>query len=107
MRLQHINSQTQKQRLADLSTDVKSLLGRRWTFDPKSEARTMVDTRNWMTHWGARTKYVDDAPEALVNFCRQLELIGYVAILRDLDLSEDEIREAVSYGWLHENLLQQ
>lgn len=97
MRLQHINSQTQKERLEDLSADAKSVLGSRWPFEPRAEARSMVDTRNWMTHWGSKTKHVNDAPEALFSFCRQLELIGYVATLRDLELSKKEIGEAVAH----------
>jgi hypothetical protein len=105
MRLQHVNSQTQKERLIHLATDVQSVLGDRWPFDPTDQSRAMVDTRNWMTHWGLKTKHVDDSPEALVSFYRQLELIAYVAILRDLQLGDDEIFSAIAHGWLHDNLL--
>jgi len=105
MRIRHANSQTQKERLEALATDVQTVLEHRWAFDPKGQSRAMVDTRNWMTHWGSRTKHVDDSPEAVFRFLRQLELIGYVAILRDLQLEQDEIFSAIAHGWLNDNLL--
>lgn len=103
--LAYANSLSQRKRIVELATDTKLLLGKHWDFEPNDECRAMVDTRNWMTHWGGRTKYVRDDPESLVWFCRHLELIAYVAILRDLKLTEDEILDAVGNGWVLENLL--
>jgi hypothetical protein len=105
-RLSHANSQDQRERLFELATDAKDLLGNHWNFDPVEQCRAMVDTRNWMTHWGSRTKYVADDPSSLASFCRHLELIAYVAILRELDLDSDDIALAIGNGWVLDNLLE-
>jgi len=105
MRLAHVNSQTQRDRLIELGTQAKDLLGDDWDFEPSERSRAMVDTRNWMTHWGSRTEYVEDDPASLVNFCRHLDLISYVAILRDLKLDDAEIITAVGHGWVLDDLL--
>jgi hypothetical protein len=81
-----------------------SLIGGSWDFDVAESCRAMVDTRNWMTHWSSRTEHVADEPTAVSRFCRQLELMLYMAILRDLELEEDEIVEAVGHGWVLEHL---
>ncbi len=105
-RLSHANSQDQRERLVELANDAKDQLGDHWDFDPDEQCRRMVDTRNWMTHWGERTKYVSDGPDSLATFCRHLELIAYVAILRDLRLTDEEIVLAVGHGWVLDNLIQ-
>ena len=104
-RLAHANSQDQYDRVLDLAQQAKDLLGEHWDFDPETQCRAMVDTRNWMTHWGSRTKRVADDAPSLVHFCRNLELIAYVAILRDLDLDSDESFIAVAHGWVLDNLI--
>jgi hypothetical protein len=104
-RLSHANSQTQRDRLIELAGQAKALLGDHWDFDPFEQCRAMVDTRNWMTHWGSRTKYVASDPASLFGFCRHLDLLSYIAVLRDLQLADEEITTAVANGWVLENLL--
>lgn len=100
--LTHANGQTQRERLLDLAENALDVFD--WDFDAKQASRAMVDTRNWMIHWGGKTKHVDDSRAALARFCGQLDLIAYTAILRDLELDDDEIVEAVGHGWVLEGL---
>ena len=100
--LSHANSQTQRDRLIELAAQARDLLT--WDFDPLERCRSMVDTRNWMTHWGSRTRHVADDPASLSRFSRELELILYVAILSDLELDASEIAECVRKGRLREGL---
>lgn len=103
-RLAHANSQTQRERITELSEQGADLLGEAWEFDAREFSRATVDTRNWMTHWGSRTRSVNDEPQALAAFSAQLELVLYIAIMRDLGLEDDDMLDAVGHGWVLEGL---
>lgn len=98
-RLQHANSQSQRARLLELAEAACSVIDA-WSFSPKPATRGMVDTRNWMTHWGSRTSCTRAEPDDLFEFCRQLEVIIYVTIMKDLGLTDDEVAESIGDGWV-------
>lgn len=98
-RLQHANSQSQRQRLLELAEGACGVIDA-WNFSPKPATRAMVDTRNWMTHWGDRTSRTRSEPDDLFQFCRQLEVIIYVTILTDLGLTDEEVAESIGDGWV-------
>jgi hypothetical protein len=100
--LSHANSQSQRERLVDLSHDAVAVLGAAWELDVDEECRVMVDTRNWMTHWGGRTRRVVDHAAGLGLMVHRLELILYASVLHDLRLRPAEVTESIFYGWQDE-----
>lgn len=102
-RLKYANSQSQFDRLHELAGWAGEILDL-WDFDPKSASRAMVDTRNWMTHWGSKSPKADSSPESLIHFCRQLTVICYVTIMDDLGIQHEEIGKNIANGWSLDSL---
>jgi hypothetical protein len=99
----HANTQPQGDRIDELVKEAVAALGF-WQVDAETFRREAVQTRNWMTHWGNRTRHVADDPARLLKCTRQLELVLYVALLRDLHLPDKETKQVVGRGWRFEGL---
>jgi hypothetical protein len=101
-RLNHANAQTQRERLSELARRAAESVG--WPIDEKDAVAEVIDTRNWMVHWGRRGKHAVEDPADIVRLVRRLELIVHVNLLRDVGLSDDALRDGVGSGWRFEGL---
>jgi hypothetical protein len=101
-RLSHANAQTQRDRLTELATRAVEPLG--WELDIKDTVSEIIDTRNWLVHWGTRGNAVVEDPEGIVRLVRCLELVIHVNLLFDLGLDKDAVRASVGTRWRFEGL---
>jgi len=101
-RLSHANAQTQRDRLTVLATRAAECLG--WNRDVDSMASQVIDTRNWMVHWGRRGKATVEDPDGIAWLVRCLELVIHTNLLLDLCLDDETVRAGVGSGWRFEKL---
>jgi hypothetical protein len=96
-RLVHTEQQTQRQRLQDLTYNSLSLLTA-WDLDAETFVTQVVQTRNWLTHWGTRGSQVQDG-EALDLLNHRLYTILVANILLDCGLDDDEVVSTLGSGF--------
>lgn len=101
-RLSHANTQTQRDRLTELVVRAAEPVD--WHVDVETVISQIIQTRNWMIHWGKRGKFAVEEPDDVLMLVRCLELIVYVNLMLDLGLAEDGIRAGVGSGWRFEHL---
>ena len=101
-RLSHANAQTQRDRLTELASRAVEPLD--WDIDIRVTVSRIIDTRNWMTHWGSRGVAAVEDPEGISSLVRCLELVIHANLLLDLGLDESVVRGGVGSGWRFEGL---
>jgi hypothetical protein len=91
-RLAYANEQTQRQRLKELFGNVEAVL-------PKTEGWSklvngLVQTRNFLTHWGDKGNDVMETPD-LIEALTKLEVVLRVNLMIDLGLNPTDIQTSV------------
>jgi len=87
--LVHANSQSQRARVRWLARRAAAALTE-WGLDVARLTSEIVDTRNWLTHWGERGQYVCEGNE-LTRLISQLYFVLATNILLDLGLDEENV----------------
>jgi hypothetical protein len=100
--LRFANSQTQRMRARWMAERAVAALPR-WNLDIDEFVGALIDTRNWLTHWGQRGRRVQEAG-GMALLCRRLELVIRVNLMRDLGLTSEEIDIQVAGGYRLEDL---
>jgi hypothetical protein len=92
--IKYANNQSQRGRLHGLTERALSVLDNT-TFDVTGFCRQLTDTRNWLTHWGARGNHVQEGAD-LYWLLERLELVIAINIMLDVGLDPSEISPAVA-----------
>ena len=96
--LAHANSQTQAQRVDELTRRCLSVLDA-WNLDVNTFTREVKDTRNWLNHWGKRGKATRDDGAGLSLLVARVEVILYANLMLDLGMSHSEVAAEIGSGW--------
>jgi ApeA N-terminal domain 1 len=96
--LAHANSQSQAQRVSELTGRCLAVLDA-WELDTAAFTREVKDTRNWLNHWGKRGKHTHDDGPGLSILVAHLEVILYANLMLDLGMTDLEVAKAIGSGW--------
>lgn len=96
--LAHANSQSQAQRVSELTDRCLAVLDA-WELDRAAFTREVKDTRNWLNHWGKRGKDTHDDGPRLSLLVARLEVILYANLMLDLGMTDLELAKAIGSGW--------
>jgi len=96
--LAHANSQSQAQRVSELTGRCLAVLDA-WELDGAAFTREVKDTRNWLNHWGKRGKDTRDDGAGLSLLVARLEVILYANLMLDLGMRNHEVAKAIGSGW--------
>lgn len=94
----HANSQTQAQRVSELTGRCLSVLDA-WELDAVAFTSEVKDTRNWFNHWGKRGTSTNDDAHGLSLLVARLEVILYANLMLDLGMTDREVAKAIGSGW--------
>ena len=95
-RLRYANTQSQRARIRRL-TGRALKVAEVWDLDVDVVCAQVVDTRNWLTHWGDRGEHVQEGDE-IVLLCRRLYVILSINLLLDLGLNIEDTRRQIGSG---------
>jgi hypothetical protein len=96
--LAHANSQSQAQRVSELTDRCLAVLDA-WELDGTGFTKEVKDTRNWLNHWGKRGVATRDDGAGLSLLVARLEVILYANLMLDLGMSDVEVATAIGSGW--------
>ncbi|HWA53743.1 MAG TPA: HEPN domain-containing protein [Solirubrobacterales bacterium] len=96
--INHANTKTLRARLDYLIDNATSVLDG-WDLDRDLLRDQLVDTRNWLVHWGERGRHVVEDGQGLVNLVRRLGLVLCVNVLLELGVDQEVAANVVASGW--------
>ena len=101
--LRYANLQTQRQRVRWLTNRALDVLDA-WDLDAKTFTDELVDTRNWLVHWGKRGPNAQEH-EGMAVLRIRFEHILRINLLLELGLDEDSAAEQFASGMRLRRLL--
>lgn len=102
--LEHANSATQATRLHELTAVALVCIGERWDLDADQFCARLSHTRNWLIHWGRKGKETVEDPAGRAILVRQLIVVMYLNLVRDMGFDALEAARVVFGGWRVEGL---
>ena len=95
--LAHANSQSQAERVSELTSRCLAVLDAR-ELDRAAFTREVKNTRNWLNHWGKRGAATRDDGAGLSLLVARLEVILYANLMLDLGMSDLEVATTIGSG---------
>ena len=104
-RLRHANELSQRRRLRQVFERAGEVLEEAMTWR-KDELPALLDTRNYLTHWGEKTENVVEGEELLLSL-RRLQIVIEVNLLLDIGTPGETIEAAVRGHYGSQRILRQ
>ncbi|HEX5989373.1 MAG TPA: HEPN domain-containing protein [Solirubrobacterales bacterium] len=92
-RLKYTNEQTLRQRLRELIENAEKTVPR--TEGWRKLVHPLVETRNFLTHWGSKSDDVLSTPDLILALSK-VEIVLRINLMRDLGIDESDIEGSVN-----------
>jgi hypothetical protein len=96
--LAHANSRSQRRRLRDLVDQALRVLSD-WALDAREFCSQVVDTRNWLIHWGEKGQHAVEDPIGRALLVQRLIVVLYVNLTLDLGFNDADAARVIANGW--------
>ncbi len=96
--LKHANTRTQRRRLADLIERAVEVIDW-WPLDAKRFRDEVVDTRNWLIHWGEKGRHTVEQADERALLTQRVVIVLYVNMALELGLEPDVVAGMINAGW--------
>ena len=96
--LEYANSRSQRKRLGDLIDRAFEVVPD-WQLGPKLFRDEVIDTRNWLIHWGEKGRNTVEGPVARALLVHRLVVVMYANLTLDLGFDAHAVAQVIAKGW--------